>query len=168
MDIWGEEGAQTDIFFGRGVGGRGEVQITNRPKPRGPTSNKFGRGEGTFGGMWMAEARICFSAVPPSRTRCVATAYSSGQSDGQITEWSVVVSAFHGMRQNSSESCCSDVSVCLCPCLFAPAGVAVFSAPLATTEQHAADHGFWAGEGSRWRVLWLRSAGKAVHECPPT
>ena len=43
----------------------------------------------------MAEARISFSAVPPSKTRCVATAHSSRQSDGQITEWSVVVSAFH-------------------------------------------------------------------------
>ena len=63
---------------------------------RGPTSNKFGRGEGTFGGTWMGEARISFSAITPSRTRCVATAYSSGQSDGQITKWSVVVSAFHG------------------------------------------------------------------------
>ena len=67
-----------------------------------------------------------------------------------------------------SESCCSDASVCLCPCLFAPAGVAVFSTPLATTEQCAADQGFWAAEGLRWRVLLLRFAGKAVHECPPT
>ena len=44
----------------------------------------------------MAEARLSFSAVPPSRTRCVATAQSSGKGDGPISEWSIVVSAFHG------------------------------------------------------------------------
>ena len=44
--------------------------------------------------------------------------------------------------------------------------MAVFSTPLATTEQRAADQAFWAGEGSRWRVLWRRFAGK--DECPQT
>ena len=34
-----------------------------------------------------------------------------------------------------------------CPCLFVPAGVAVFSTSMATTAQRAADQWSWAGEG---------------------
>ena len=40
----------------------------------------------------MAEARICFSAVPPSRTRCLTPADRAMVR----SQWSVVVSAFHG------------------------------------------------------------------------
>ena len=46
----------------------------------------------------VAEARISNAAFPPSGAHCVATGHSSGQSDGQITEWSLSSVLFTAME----------------------------------------------------------------------
>ena len=112
----------------------------------GSDSNKFGRG-GNLLRHVDGRSRICFSAIPPSRTRCVARAHSSGQSDGQITEWSVL--PFTPMPTNRvTQFEAEQFRVLLLRRLRLPLPLSVRSC--------------------RCGRLWLRSAGKAVHECPPT
>ena len=128
---------------------------------RGPTNKKFGKRKGTFSGSWMAEARINFSAVPPSRTRCVATAHSDRV---MVRSQSCPLLSMPFTVMPTNRVTLFEIEqfrVLLLRRLRLPL-------PLSVRGHHRAACSRSGVLGSWWRVLLLKSAGMAVHECPPT